>query len=121
MVFCVQNTIKIEKYNLRMIHLFIVENIIEMLLHIIKDGMIVLPFFCAFYTSISILGCCRMVSLVSKADAFNVEFCHCVNIISSQRNWRTLYVEVLLDVPVIGVLARTSQEDKNIGFVISIS
>ena len=76
--------------------------------------MIILPLLGICDASISIFGCCRMVSLVSKADAFNVEFCHCVNIISSQRNWRTLYVEVILDVAVIGVLTRTSQEDENI-------
>lgn len=76
--------------------------------------MIILPLLRICDASVSILGCCWMVSLVSKADAFNVEFCHCVNIISCQRNWRTLYVEVILDVAVIGVLARTSQEDENI-------
>ena len=77
--------------------------------------MIILPLLGICDASISIFGCCRMVSLVSKADAFNIKFCHCIDIISCQRNWRTLYVEVLLDVAVIGVLARTSQEDKNIG------
>ena len=85
-----------------------------MFLYVIQDGMIILPLLGICDASISILGCCRMVSLVSKADAFNVEFCHCVNIISCQRNWRTLYVEVILDVAVIGVLARTSQENENI-------
>ena len=76
--------------------------------------MIILPLLGICDASVSILGRCRMIGLVSKADAFNIKFCHCVNIISCQRNWRTLYVEVLLDVAVIGVLARTSQEDKNI-------
>ena len=85
-----------------------------MLLHIIKDGMIVLPFFCIFYTSVSILGCCWMIGLVSKADAFNIKFCHCVNINSCQRFWRTLYFEVFFNVVVICVLTWTCQEDENI-------
>ena len=76
--------------------------------------MIILPLLGICDASISILGCCWMIGLVSKADAFNVKFCHCVNIISCQRNWRILYVEVILDVAVIGVLTRTSQEDENI-------
>ena len=77
--------------------------------------MIILPLLGICDASVSILGRCRMIGLVSKADAFNVKFCHCVNIISCQRHWRTLYVEVLFDVAVIGVLARTSQENENIG------
>ena len=85
-----------------------------MFLHIIKDGMIILPFLCICDTLISILGCCWMIGLVGKTDAFNIKFCHCVNINSGQRFWRTLYVEVILDVAVIGVLAWTSQEDENI-------
>ena len=65
----------------------LLEKILYMFLYVIQDGMIVLPFFSVFYTSISILGCCWMIGLVSKADAFNVEFCHCIDIISCQRNW----------------------------------
>lgn len=86
-----------------------------MFLYVIQDGMIILPLLGICDASISILGCCWMIGLVGKTDAFNIKFCHCININSGQRFWRTLYVEVLLDVPVIGVLARTSQEDKNIG------
>ena len=53
-----------------------------MLLNVIQDGMVVLPFFCVCDAFVSIFCCCGMKGLVGKIDAFNIKFCHCIDIIS---------------------------------------